>query len=170
MFVYHQERELMHLRTVNTLKQLEEANWFSHVGVQDVDTAIVVSSWQEAMDYCSSSATKNLWLEAANHYSMRLVERSKERFRLWNAIALEMRPVVDTFVSRKIEAVARENNLPKDFRHLVRWEMIHLCMECEYADVYPPGFFASHAYWYTRGHFPCGWQGNFPNDGHLVLY
>lgn len=160
----------MHPRTEATLAKLEEAHWFSRVGVQDTETAIVVSSWQEAMTYCDSAETKNLWLEAANQYRLRLVERSKDRFRQWNEIAGVMRPIVTSFVSRKIEAVVRENSLPKVFEHQVRWEMIHLCMECEYADVYPPGFFASHAYWYVSGHFPCGWQGRFPKDGKLVVY
>jgi hypothetical protein len=35
--------------------------------------------------------------------------------------------------------------------------------------VYPPGFFASNAYWYIKGHFPCGWEGEFPK-GTLVIY
>ena len=42
-------------------------------------------------------------------------------------------------------------------------------MEAEFADVYPPGFYASQAYWYVKGHFPCGWQGEFPN-GTLIIY
>lgn len=37
------------------------------------------------------------------------------------------------------------------------------------SDLYPPGFFASNANWYVRGHFPCGWRGEFPK-GQLVIY
>ena len=51
----------------------------------------------------------------------------------------------------------------------VQWDILHVCMEAEYADVYPPGFYASQAYWYVKGHFPCGWQGEFPN-GKLIVY
>lgn len=160
----------MHPRTVATLEKLEEATWFSKVGVQDAEGyAIVVSSWNEAMKYCTSPESKLLWLEAANQYRERLVERSKERFKHWNEIVAEIRPVVSSLVSRKLDNVVRENNLPPAFENRVRWEMIHLCMESEYADVYPPGFFASHAYWYVVGHFPCGWQGEFPS-GTLVIY
>ncbi len=37
------------------------------------------------------------------------------------------------------------------------------------ADVYPPGFYASQAYWYASGHFPCGWRGKVP-QGKLIVY
>jgi len=161
----------MHPRTSRALAQLEEANWFSRVGVDDAEGfAVVVPSWQEAVTLCASPETKNLWLEAANQYRLRLLERSKERYLQWNNIANEIRPIVNSFVSRKVEAVVRENNLPKEFEHHVRWEIAHLFMECEFADVYAPGFFASHAYWYIAGHFPCGWRGRFPDDGKLVVY
>lgn len=42
-------------------------------------------------------------------------------------------------------------------------------MESEYADVYPPDFFAARAYWYRARHFPCGWNGDFPKAT-LVIY
>jgi hypothetical protein len=61
------------------------------------------------------------------------------------------------------------HGLPEIFEDTVRWDILHVCMEAEYADVSPPGFFASQAYWYVQVHFPCGWTGSFP-DGKLVLY
>jgi hypothetical protein len=73
-------------------------------------------------------------------------------------------------VRRKIQAAVQERTLPPVFGRTVQWDLLHLCMEAEYADVYPPGFFASHAYWYIKGHFPCGWRGGeFPN-GTLIIY
>ena len=160
----------MHPRTVQALDQLEKANWFSHVGIKDTETVFVLSTWQEAMNHCGAPGWAALNLEAANQYRERLVERSMERFRQWNVIAKELRSVIDPFVTQKIETVVREQNLPKVFGDCVRWDVAHLCMECEYADVYPPGFFASHAYWYMRGHFPRGWQGKFPNNGSLIVF
>jgi len=64
--------------------------------------------------------------------------------------------------------VVRENDLPKAFEDTVQWDIIHLCMEAEYADVYPPGFYASQGYWYAKGHFPCGWQGEFPLGTRII--
>lgn len=61
------------------------------------------------------------------------------------------------------------NRLPREFRGAVDWDVLHACMEAEYADVFQPGFYASQAYWYVKGHFPCGWQGAFLS-GKLVIH
>jgi hypothetical protein len=74
-----------------------------------------------------------------------------------------------SFVREKIRDVRTAHNLPQAFEDTVQWDILHLCMEAEYADVYPPGFYASQAYWYANGHFPCGWHGQFP-EGTLIVY
>jgi hypothetical protein len=82
---------------------------------------------------------------------------------------VEMKKFTEPLIERKIETVVRENNLPKVFRATIRWDILGVCMESEYADGVPPGYYASQAYWYVKGHVPCGWQGNFPN-GMLIIY
>jgi hypothetical protein len=162
-------RGKMHPRTIVTLQELENAVWFSQVGVKDTEGAVVLSSWQEAVTHCGSIEWENLCLEAANQYRERLLERSKERFEKWNEIASEIRKITAPLVSLKIKPVIQDHSLPKAFENAVRWDILHLCMESEYADVYPPGFFAGNAYWYAKGHFPCGWKGVFP-DGMPIIY
>ncbi len=159
----------MHPRTVATLEKLDRVEWFSSVGVCDTQNAIVLSSWPEAVDHCSSLDWENLCLEAANQLRERILERSKERFNQWGEVAREVKPVAEALVQRKVAAVVREHQLPKVFVDTVNWDIVHLCMEAEYADVFPPAFYASQAYWYVKGHFPCGWQGEFPN-GKLIIY
>jgi hypothetical protein len=159
----------MHPRTVATLQQLERADWFSRVGVKDTEAAIVLSSWQDAIQHCSALEWGNLSIEAANQYRERLLERSIERYRQWNTIADEVVKTTVPFVKSRIEAVVQEHNLPKVFEDMVQWDTLHVCMEAEYADVYQPGYYASQAYWYVKGHFPCGWEGEFPK-GKLIIY
>jgi|SRR5579883_2442080 len=159
----------MHPRTVATLERLETADWFAAVGVRDTDAAIVLSSWEEAVEHCGSLEWENLLLEASNQYHERLAERSKERWVRWNEIVNEIKRVTVPLVQRKVEAVCARHQLPKVFEDTVQWDILGGCMEAEYADVYPPGFYASQAYWYVKGHFPCGWQGTFP-DGKLIVY
>jgi len=159
----------VHPRTIATLAQLEKADWFSKVGVQESDAVIVLLSWEAAIESCGSSKWENLCLEAANQLHERILERSVERFNQWNIIATECRKAVDTLVRGKVKAVVKKHRLPKVFKDTVSWDMIHLCMEAEYAEVFPPAFFASQAYWYVQGHFPCGWKGRFPK-GKLVIY
>jgi hypothetical protein len=107
--------------------------------------------------------------EAQNQYCERLVERSRKRWALWNDVVDEVKKVTIPLVNRKIAAVVRAHDLPEIFAAQVHADIASLIMECEYADVYPPGFFASNAYWYVNGHFPCGWRGVFPK-GRLVIY
>jgi hypothetical protein len=159
----------MHPRTIATLDELEKADWFCRVGVRDTTAALLLSSWPEAIQSCGSAEWQDLCLEASNQYCERLAERSRERFNKWNEIAVEMKRTTEPFVLKKIGPFVRDYDLPPIFEQTIQWDMLHVCMEAEYADVYPPGFFASQAYWYVNGHFPCGWQGEFPK-GKLIIY
>jgi len=159
----------MNPRVEATLGQLEKSDWFARVGVKDAAAAIVLSSWREAIEHCSSIEWENLCMEASNQYRMRLLEKSQERYNQWNELVDQLKPVTEALVRRKIEAVVRENNLPKVFEDTVQWDILGVCMEAEYADVYPPGYYASQAYWYVKGHFPCGWEGDFPN-GKIIIF
>jgi hypothetical protein len=158
----------VHPRTLADLDDLEKGEWFHAVGAKDTDTAIVLSSWGEAIEHCGSVGWENLLLEAANQYRERLRERSRERLAKWNQVVDEIKPVTEALVRRKVRAVCSKHELPKVFEDTVRWDILHLCMEAEYAAVYPPGFYAGQAYWYVKGHFPCGWQGEFPQGKRIV--
>ncbi len=159
----------MHPRTADALNDLDQADWFSRVGVKDTEVAIVLDSWPDAIEQCSDLEWQDLGIHAANQLCERILERSKERFQRWNDICIEMKKTTEPFVRKKIAAVVREFELPPIFEHSVQWDILHLCMEAEYADVFPPAYYASQAYWYVNGHFPCGWQGDFP-DGMLIIY
>lgn len=155
-------------RTMATIRQLEDTDWFAHTGHNDLD-AVILSSWDEAIEHCTNSEWENLRLEMANQYCERLVERSPERFSKWNDIVLMLKPAVIPFVQRKIAPFVQAFNLPKIFENSVQWDILHLCMEAEYADVFPPSFYSACAFYYSAGHFPCGWAGDFPK-GRPVIF
>lgn len=155
-------------RTVATLGQLE-GTWFQQVGQAVNGPFVCLASWADAIEACSSAAWDDLLLEAANQYAARVSERNAERFEHWNAIIDLVKPVSTHLVRLKIADVMRIHKLPQVFEDCVQWDILHLCMEAEYSDVYPPGFFASQGFWYMRGHFPCGWLGEFP-AGQLIVY
>jgi hypothetical protein len=159
----------MHDQTREAFERLDGVEWFRAVGQRDTDATIVLTSWIEAIASCASGDWENLCLEAANQYTEKLASRSKERFNQWNSVAEEVKTITIPLVRRKLERVVIDNGLPKVFEDTVQWDIFHLAMESEFADVYPPGFYASQAYWYVKGHFPCGWQGAFPN-GKLIIY
>lgn len=159
----------MNPRILNTLNELERANWFSKVGAKDSDTVIFVPNWDRAVSLCGSIEWENLCLEAVNQYCERLREKNRHCLERWNEIVHKLKQVTIPMVRGKIATVVSDHGLPKQFEDTVQWDILHICMEAEFADVFPPGFYASQAYWYVSGHFPCGWEGSFP-QGKLVVY
>jgi hypothetical protein len=159
----------LHPRTRATLDELERAAWFSAVGQPVSGPCVVLGSWPEAVASCASLEWENLTLEAANAYAVQLARRNRVRWDRWNDVVKDVKPASEALVARKIRSVVDQHSLPKVFADTVSWDILHVCMEAEYADVFPPGFYASQAYWYVQGHFPCGWEGAFP-EGKLILY
>ncbi len=169
----------MHERTVACLRALEDAHWFTQVGAADGGAARVVGSWEEALKLCFSPSYDwdNLCTAANNQYSMHLFAKARERFNKWNSVVDELEPAVRDLVRRKLKGVANEVNqrlamlleakqvdkkveAAEEFERVgVYGDVLLACMETEYADVHPPGFFANLVYWYVKGHFPCGWDG-----------
>jgi hypothetical protein len=159
----------MQTKAIETLQELENVVWFSAVGSAQSKNIISVQSWQEAMLSCGSYEWEDLCLEAVNQFGMRVLERDASRYNQWNDVVDSVKEICIPFVKRKIQATVDQNSLPKEFEDTVQWDILHLCMEAEFSDVFPPGFYASQAYWYSKGHFPCGWQGKFP-AGKLIVF
>jgi hypothetical protein len=156
-------------RTIATLDRLEKASWFSRVGVSEGPSAVIVASWPQAIELCDSAEWEDLQGEVLNQYRECIQRCSKERLHLWNDTVDEVKKVTRPLVDRKIATLVRENKLPKIFNIQVNYDITLVCMESEYADMCPPGFFTSIGHWYVNGHFPCGWWGVYP-EGKLMIY
>jgi hypothetical protein len=150
----------MTFETSENLRQLDDAKWFARVGVHDEvsSVAVVLSSWEQAIAHSSSDDWKNLKLEIANRFRERLIEAKPERFCRWNDIVAEVKKCTMPLVRRKLEPAVVRYKLPRSVVETAEWDILHLCMESEYIDVLPPGFYSGLAYWYAQGHFPCGWE------------
>lgn len=163
----------MHERTIKVLKRLEGCDWFSNVGtnngIPEGSIVALLSSWNEAIESCSSLEWDNLCLEAANQYRQRIGEQAPDRLRDWNNKIMSVRPIADRLASKIIEEYCVDSDIREVLVNTLRWDIVHICLEYEYADIYPPGYYASQAFWYSTGHFPCGWSGAFP-EGNLIIY
>jgi hypothetical protein len=155
--------------TVEILDELQKAQWFSRVGISDTSRAMVLASWQDAIMCCGTIDSENYRIEASNGNHAQVMLRSKERESEWNDIVDMLKKTTIPFVRRKIEPVVRDHKLPKVFEGTVQWDILGVCLESEYADLGLSGFYRNLAQWYLNGHFPCGWQGEFP-DGVLIIY
>lgn len=158
----------MHERTSIILNKLKQADWFSAVGKQEQGNVFVLSSWEQAIKSCASTDWENVQLEAANMIRDVLVTQDRERYQLWNVIAEEIKATSIPLVQQKISPVVEKHSLPKVFEDSVNWDIAHIGIATEYGVISPS---RSHvlAYWYLKGHFPCGWDGNFP-EGKLIIY
>jgi hypothetical protein len=156
-------------RTVERIDQLERAPWFSRVGIKAGPTVASVSSWPEAIGYCAAPEWEDLELEMANQFREYLHEHANARFQAWNKAVVEVKKVTNPLVEHTIKAVTLNDKLSRELRIQVEHDIDLICMEAEYADVCPLGFFTNLGAWYLNGHFPCGWWGNFP-EGKLIVY
>ncbi|MHC5538479.1 hypothetical protein ACYOEI_09640 [Singulisphaera rosea] len=159
----------MHDRTRATIDRLKHAEWFADVGRVVDGPFVLVQSWDAAIASCSSQEWENLQLEASNQFAEHVSRKAPDLFRKWNKIVEELKTVIVPLVQMKIDCVVQAERLPKMFEDAVQWDILGVCIEAEYADVQPPGFFASQAFWYVNGRFPCGWDGCFP-AGKLILF
>src|SRR3954465_6246478 len=83
----------------------------------------------------------------------------------WNGIVTSVSPLIRRHVDLQISQVSVL--YPRlDFSVAasgVRWQLIHACIEVAYSDLMPTGFFFALANYYLHGHYPCGWDGDYPD-------
>lgn len=163
--------EVLRPPTLATLNDLQSFAWFSRVGERhpEVSTAVVLSNWFEAITSMEEEEWENLRLDARNGYTAQLARTSPVRFRTWNAKVEAIKVITVPMVNSVFSTNMSLRELPRKVLDIVQWDVLHVCMEAEFSDCAPIGFFASNAYWYRAGHFPCGWKGTFP-DGKCVIY
>jgi hypothetical protein len=158
--------------TTALLRTLGRNEWFARVGKKERDRVTVLSSWDEAVLSRGSGQWLDTHTEAKNLISSRLLEVEDEAspyFRKWNKRVDKINPDVTRVVQPNIAKVIERQQLPDTIAKWIEADIVLACVELECADLCPPLFFGSLAHWYMRGHFPCGWLGDFP-EGELVVY
>lgn len=128
-----------------------------------------MDSWTEALAGKKRQDFGNVKLEARNELSAYLTYNHKERRKQWNTLTAEVKPHVVALATSACQSVELPEARAKALLDQVTWDWLAACMEYEYADLMAPALYDRLAGWYLRGHFPCGWQGNFPR-GSLEVY
>jgi hypothetical protein len=160
----------MNSRSEEFLATLERIDWFSCVGLRDLEPATVLDSWKEAIIFATDRRQwESFRLERRNELTVFLHQNAMDRYRKWNEITADLKERIVPMVRRKITSVSVEHKLPESFEHCVRWDILGACMETEYSDLRPAGFYTEMAAVYLKGHFPCGWDGLYPS-GHFLIY
>lgn len=152
-----------------TAEQLLSAPMFSSVGKCPSLQAKIVVSWSEAITECSKVSYENLRIRGANSICDRLREVHPKLLSTWNDVADENSSLVSRIIVEKVQPISEVNQLPPIFVTTVRWDIAHLLMEAAYSESIGPGFFSALSYWYWKGYFPCGWDGDHP-AGRVMVY
>jgi hypothetical protein len=150
----------MDRRTRQKLDELAGYPWFETVGEPVAGDVLPVNSWEDAMRLSNGAVWESVQLQVSNRLARQINRRDWPRFSQWNQLVEQVKAAMEPIVQAKVVAVATQHSLPEAFLHCVRWDIMCICLEAEYADLYAPTFFIPQlARWYGVGHFPCGWDG-----------
>lgn len=160
----------MNSKTKGIMERLENVHWFANAGLKDIPDATFVANWLAAVASFASSQWENVQLDALNILGQNVLARSQQFYNQWNNHVIELKPVLDDLIKRKSDLIVRQENLPIEFIGNIYADLLGAAMEAEYSDIVAPGFYTNVILdCYLKGHFPCGWEGDFPK-GRLIVY
>jgi hypothetical protein len=160
----------MNDQTQNKIKLLTDSDLFTHVGQKDVGDWKYAKSWMDAMAHSVSASWSNALIEGLNVLSDGVLSRSNEAYQHWHSFDTEIRPVVLDLAKEKTKLLMQSQGLPDTFMYTVFAGFLGIAMEAQYADLVGPGFYSTVVLdVFLKGHYPCGWKGEFP-EGKLVVY
>jgi len=151
------------------VEQLQRVRLFSAVGQPMGEGVRQARSWFQAMRYCSAQQWEDAQLEAHNQIRDRIRGSDKEAYNAWNTVVVTLRPMITDILSEKVWAYHVTRRICPRFVNSVRWDLIGCCIEKEFADVCATGFCCMLGDIYLSGHFPCGWEGAYP-EGTLIVF
>ncbi|MFB9241916.1 hypothetical protein IV454_29010 [Massilia antarctica] len=144
------------------LARLSEAAWFENVGRPEESPCgeIFIFDWEKAIISSTSTVFTDVTQDATNKLTTFLDIEYPKEYLLWNKKVKNIRPVLSSLVTRKVQEAARKGFCPPTVStDIVRWTLVKACLALEYSDYCKSPYFEILAEWYLRGHFPCGWAG-----------
>ena len=160
----------MRPETKTILDDLKNTQFFLSVGEPVKDKNVIgLKSWKQAIKSAKKIDWQNLKLEWGNILSGTLAVQHTERFQNWNNVAIDMKTYLMPIVDEKVAALGLPEDLGRRLHSSVAWDLLSLLMESEYSDLVKPYYYAALGVIYFDGHFPCGWEGEYPK-GKLVVY
>lgn len=148
-------------------------SWFDKCGIEealDLNLEIdQVKSWDEAYLCYSDSSWEQTTLEMRNEVTSYLNTRFPNRYLEWNLTAQECKKFLVESVFPKIRNYKETNGLDDTFLDCVYWDLLNSMVILSYQDCKPPRSYGLLFMIYEKGHFPCGWEGEWPK-GRLKYY
>jgi hypothetical protein len=156
------------------IEVLNQVKWFENCGKPlDLEPSMIGKieqclSWEEAIQESEKYEWKCIKNEAINQISEYLDTHHRKVYQNWNIVIGEIQPILDAVYEKKImiNLTGKSNN---EAGKSIRRDVLRLLLETHWSYLVEPVFFTPVTFWYIKGHFPCGWRGNFP-DGKLLVF
>jgi hypothetical protein len=165
-----------HAFTANDIVgRVRAIDWFAHLGKPlslDLTMPVVrVGSWSEAAECCRDAGWENAQLEAQNQLTFWLHQHDRDNYRQWNEFVVRNKEeVITPLTDGVLLPYQHRHGLDDALVHSVQWDVLGALMENTYLSSGHWSFFFLELLWvYEAGHFPCGWQGEWPS-GALLVY
>lgn len=128
-------------------------------------------SWQTAIEAAETIEWENTVLEAQNQLTLWLHRNARNHYQRWNDLVQQhTADLITPLIDECIRPIQEQLSLPKVVISSVQWDILGALMENCYLFLgHPAVFFLELLTIYEAGHFPCGWDGEWPR-GTLLVY
>src|SRR4051812_39445487 len=130
----------MHPRTELVLGRLRRIAWFANVGKVGLPHAIILNSWEAAIESSNSALWRRIRLEAANWYSAEIARRVHGPSPRWSEVTAALRPHCEAVVPEKLGTLSSLGSAVSALTDILEWDVLHICLESEFADIIGFGF------------------------------
>lgn len=150
-------------------KEIEKVKWFSKCGKSETEDIgfkyLIADSWKDALEL----NFEDKWVDICIDENANLIKITGDEIDFDENYDLYL-----TFFTNRILPLIQEytviNKIDFSISSNVRAVVINSLLENMYKDKYDLSMiFTKLLNVYKKGHFPCGWDGNYP-DGNLVIY
>jgi len=152
------------------IREFVAIDWFANAGCsipEEIGDSAAAKSWIDACNRCGTN-WEDVVTEARSDLTMHLNRECKAEFEKWNSVIASIKQELSEPWQRMRDKVS-ELGLPSVVADCVEWDTMHALAEERFREWHPPAFFSRLLKVYEAGHFPCGWNGEWPN-GQLVIY
>ncbi|HYO10147.1 MAG TPA: hypothetical protein VER17_14350 [Tepidisphaeraceae bacterium] len=156
----------MRRETRQLLSDLGELDWFFSVGTGTFPEVARVRSWDDALAASRAEEWQGSRIDQANAICLQL---SSDEMKRWNPTVQVIKPEVEELVEERTRRSHRVLHDVDEVRRVASWDLLHACMECEFADRLRTRFYRDTVTWYFRGHYPCGWAEHPPPQRHVIF-
>ncbi len=164
-----QQRVPLRPDALRVVHQLTDCSWFSSIGEPLPKPAYRVSTWFEAIQHATSLDYDDFGLERANEFRLSVYEREPPRLDSWNSVIKEIKRHSEPLVTTKLSRSGLDEHVIRAINGTVRWDLVHMLAAVHFSDVYRSRFYDDLLAWYLCGHFPCGWEGTYPEGKFIIL-